>query len=66
MNDQTEHITPPDFGDLSLKSRDDEADCGLCFSSADLLGIAGVATILHHGQRYQLRQTKAGKLILTK
>lgn len=66
MNDQPEHITPPDFSSLSLKSHDGNADRGLCISSADLLGDAGVATILHHGQRYQLRQTKAGKLILTK
>lgn len=66
MNDQPEHITPPDVGDLSLKSQDGEADRGLCISSADLLGNAGVATIIHYGQRYQLRQTKAGKLILTK
>ncbi len=66
MNDQPEHITSPDIGDLSLKSPDGEADRGLFISSADLLGNAGVATIIHHGQRYQLRQTKAGKLILTK
>ncbi|MGC6386743.1 hemin uptake protein HemP [Ewingella sp. S1.OA.A_B6] len=66
MNDQPEYITPPGFSNLSLKSQDGNTDRGLCISSADLLGDAGVATILHHGQRYQLRQTKAGKLILTK
>ncbi|MEE4410132.1 MULTISPECIES: hemin uptake protein HemP [unclassified Serratia (in: enterobacteria)] len=37
-----------------------------CYDSARLLGADGVAIILHQGQRYQLRQTKAGKLILTK
>lgn len=66
MNDQPERLTPTAAGDLSLKSQDQVADHGLSISSADLLGNAGVATIIHHGQRYQLRQTKAGKLILTK
>lgn len=37
-----------------------------CFDSAELLGTDGLAVIIHQGQRYQLRQTKAGKLILTK
>ncbi|CAI0736814.1 hemin uptake protein HemP [Serratia ficaria] len=37
-----------------------------CYDSAQLLGADGVAVITHQGQRYQLRQTKAGKLILTK
>lgn len=37
-----------------------------CYDSAQLLGADGIAIILHQGQRYQLRQTKAGKLILTK
>ncbi|WP_411754814.1 hemin uptake protein HemP [Serratia sp. (in: enterobacteria)] len=37
-----------------------------CFDSAELLGSDGLAVIIHQGQRYQLRQTKAGKLILTK
>ncbi|VEA65468.1 Hemin uptake protein [Serratia plymuthica] len=37
-----------------------------CYDSAQLLDADGVAIILHQGQRYQLRQTKAGKLILTK
>ncbi|WON78929.1 hemin uptake protein HemP [Serratia sp. UGAL515B_01] len=37
-----------------------------CFDSAELLGQDGLAVITHQGQRYQLRQTKAGKLILTK
>lgn len=37
-----------------------------CYDSAQLLNADGVAFIIHQGQRYQLRQTKAGKLILTK
>jgi hemin uptake protein HemP len=37
-----------------------------CFDSTELLGSDGLAVIIHQGQRYQLRQTKAGKLILTK
>jgi len=35
-------------------------------NSTALLGEKGMAVIIHHGQRYLLRQTKAGKLILTK
>nr|WP_261111788.1 hemin uptake protein HemP [Serratia entomophila] len=42
------------------------ADVPPCYDSALLLGADGVAVITHQGQRYQLRQTKAGKLILTK
>jgi len=37
-----------------------------CYDSTQLLDADGVAIIIHQGQRYQLRQTKAGKLILTK
>ncbi|MGG4623507.1 hemin uptake protein HemP [Serratia odorifera] len=37
-----------------------------CYDSQQLLGADGIAIITHQGQRYQLRQTKAGKLILTK
>ena len=33
------------------------------YDSAQLLGADGIAFITHQGQRYQLRQTKAGKLI---
>lgn len=35
-------------------------------TSEQLLGDRGLVVILHQGERYQLRQTKAGKLILTK
>ena len=35
-------------------------------SSAALLGNHGSLAIQHHGERYILRQTRAGKLILTK
>jgi len=31
-----------------------------------LLGAAGRVVIEHHGQRYELRETRYGKLILTK
>ncbi|MCW2255037.1 hemin uptake protein HemP [Providencia alcalifaciens] len=34
--------------------------------SHQLLGTDGKVTIQHHGEIYQLRQTRAGKLILTK
>ncbi|WP_240531583.1 hemin uptake protein HemP [Proteus alimentorum] len=35
-------------------------------SSIELLGKNGVVYIQHNGELYQLRQTKSGKLILTK
>ncbi|MEB6856573.1 hemin uptake protein HemP [Proteus cibi] len=35
-------------------------------NSVELLGKDGVVYIQHNGELYQLRQTKAGKLILTK
>ncbi|CFQ56081.1 hemin uptake protein HemP [Yersinia aleksiciae] len=38
----------------------------LSVTSEQLLGEHGVAFIIHQGESYQLRQTKAGKLILTK
>ncbi|MBW5826859.1 hemin uptake protein HemP [Yersinia kristensenii] len=38
----------------------------LSITSEQLLGEHGVAFIVHQGECYQLRQTKAGKLILTK
>ncbi|MFI0487952.1 MAG: hemin uptake protein HemP [Yersinia sp. (in: enterobacteria)] len=37
-----------------------------CINSTQLLGQHGVVTINHQGQLYYLRQTKTGKLILTK
>ncbi|WP_049605734.1 hemin uptake protein HemP [Yersinia mollaretii] len=37
-----------------------------CINSEQLLGEHDVVTINHQGQLYYLRQTKAGKLILTK
>ncbi|QKK03117.1 MAG: hemin uptake protein HemP [Pseudomonadota bacterium] len=36
------------------------------FDSCQLLGKRGAAIIEHEGKRYQLRRTRAGKLILTK
>ncbi|MFC0227094.1 hemin uptake protein HemP [Serratia aquatilis] len=58
---------PHQFQDHSCAS-ESSADTALppCFDSAELLGHDGLAVITHQGQRYQLRQTKAGKLILTK
>ncbi|MGL5386427.1 MAG: hemin uptake protein HemP [Serratia sp. (in: enterobacteria)] len=52
----------------ALTTPDDSVTAALppCFDSAELLGTDGLAVIIHQGQRYQLRQTKAGKLILTK
>ncbi|MDN0126094.1 hemin uptake protein HemP [Yersinia massiliensis] len=38
----------------------------LSVTSMQLLGKHGVAFIIHQGESYQLRQTKSGKLILTK
>jgi hemin uptake protein HemP len=35
-------------------------------TSAELLGLGGTLVINHDGQRYTLRQTSKGKLILTK
>ncbi|MDN0121617.1 hemin uptake protein HemP [Yersinia aleksiciae] len=37
-----------------------------CINSEQLLGEHDVVTINHQGKLYYLRQTKAGKLILTK
>lgn len=34
--------------------------------SEELLGGAGMAIVVHRGQTYRLRQTRLGKLILTK
>lgn len=34
--------------------------------SRALLGVNGRVVIEHHGQRYELRETRFGKLILTK
>lgn len=66
MNDKTQPISPHAIGNSPLDSQGENTEGAICISSADLLGDAGVATIIHQGQRYQLRQTKAGKLILTK
>ncbi|EKT62376.1 hemin uptake protein HemP [Providencia burhodogranariea] len=38
----------------------------IVIDSHQLLGSDGKVTIQHHGELYQLRQTRAGKLILTK
>lgn len=37
-----------------------------CIDSTGLLGAGGRVVIDHHGQRYELRETRFGKLILTK
>lgn len=43
-----------------------ETDTGRQVSSAALLGRRDVLVIQHQGEHYSLRQTRAGKLILTK
>ncbi len=53
MNDESATKLPADSKPLSI-------------TSEQLLGEHGVAFIVHQGECYQLRQTKAGKLILTK
>lgn len=37
-----------------------------CIDSRQLLPSSGILTIIHQGERYTLRVTKTGKLILTK
>lgn len=37
-----------------------------CLPSDELFGPAPVVVILHRNERYRLRQTRLGKLILTK
>jgi hemin uptake protein HemP len=53
MNDESAGKHPADSKPLSI-------------TSEQLLGEHGVAFIVHQGECYQLRQTKVGKLILTK
>lgn len=54
--------TPP----AAAAPNEHSANAPPSYDSAQLLGAEGIAFITHQGQRYQLRQTKAGKLILTK
>lgn len=63
-----DNLNNPHQSNNALVTPDDSVHAALppCFDSAELLGNDGLAVILHQGQRYQLRQTKAGKLILTK
>lgn len=53
---------------LDISSLKQETDSPIIHSinSLELLGKDGVVYIQHNGELYQLRQTKAGKLILTK
>ena len=43
-----------------------ETEAARMVTSKALLGRRDVLTILHQGEHYNLRQTRAGKLILTK
>ncbi|WP_227736836.1 hemin uptake protein HemP [Yersinia proxima] len=54
--DRTQHAIDQTLSSLPLS----------CINSQQLLGQHDVVAINHQGQLYQLRQTKAGKLILTK
>jgi len=48
-------------------SEQDQPEHGIPqIDSTVLLGAAGRVVIEHHGQRYELRETRYGKLILTK
>lgn len=60
MMDTANTPTPAAAADRAQRKR------AASYDSAQLLGADGIAFITHQGQRYQLRQTKAGKLILTK
>ncbi|OAT47221.1 hemin uptake protein HemP [Proteus hauseri] len=60
MNKKTDNLTN------SLLKREDCSSIIQSINSFELLGENGVVYIQHSGELYQLRQTKAGKLILTK
>ncbi|PHI28457.1 hemin uptake protein HemP [Budvicia aquatica] len=49
----------------SLQKKDSATQLPL-INSRQLLGASGILLIQHQDQQYQLRITKAGKLILTK
>ncbi|MBG2912954.1 hemin uptake protein HemP [Proteus cibarius] len=52
--------------DSSLIKQNSHSSIIQSINSIELLGKDGVVYIQHNGELYQLRQTKAGKLILTK
>ena len=52
--------------DSSLTKQNFHSSMIQSISSIELLGKNGVVYIQHNGELYQLRQTKSGKLILTK
>ncbi|WP_241726433.1 MULTISPECIES: hemin uptake protein HemP [Proteus] len=52
--------------DSSLIRQNSHSSIIQSINSVELLGKDGVVYIQHNGELYQLRQTKAGKLILTK
>ncbi|WP_431222566.1 hemin uptake protein HemP [Serratia sp. L9] len=64
MNNRDNPLLSP--GSAAAPNASTHAALPPCFDSTELLGNEGLAVITHQGQRYQLRQTKAGKLILTK
>ncbi|WP_074388192.1 hemin uptake protein HemP [Proteus myxofaciens] len=60
MNKKTNNL------DISSLKRETDSPIIHSINSLELLGKDGVVYIQHNGELYQLRQTKAGKLILTK
>lgn len=52
--------------DSQLEKKRDSATHYPLINSQQLLGTTGILLIQHQDQQYQLRITKAGKLILTK
>ncbi|WP_420094341.1 hemin uptake protein HemP [Proteus vulgaris] len=52
--------------DSSLVKQNSHSSMVQSINSVELLDKNGVVYIQHNGELYQLRQTKAGKLILTK
>jgi len=67
-------LKPPTGKDRAERGRREESDRAPAsgdgriprIDSTVLLGAAGRVVIEHHGQRYELRETRFGKLILTK
>jgi hemin uptake protein HemP len=73
MNDLSSNLMPAPISSTAPQRREAELETdvhGLSVpparNSAELLDVHGQLTILHNGDRYLLRRTKQGKLILTK
>lgn len=63
MTDHPEFLPPPA---ASSSEAVETAAPEKVFHSEDLLDADGLAIVMHRGQTYRLRQTRLGKLILTK